>query len=441
MALSWRRPAGALALAALALVSTAPSIEAGGSRKDDAAEKVNAQAGETARKGFEAYHKRDYRKARPLLEKAVEEGQEVDTCRSFLARIAYFYAEDEVARDQLSKIAKKTQWDEWLGVALDGPYKKTLGEAQRCVEGKTPKGYYYLVTDVGFDRKEWEGLKPQIAAAEKKGNKKALAALKGEGWKEVAGFCDQIFEEYGKVFPSKLFTKDDKLVSRVFVIRERGDYIDFGMSIGNTQEWLEKTAGYYTPFMRLLVVDASERGKKFKFLWQSGREVLFHEAFHQYIDYFIESCPTWFNEGLAMYFEEYDEDPKAGGKLVLGPVKRKPDLAGGMTNFQIITGALLPTAKDPVLPLKQFTAGDTPDFYEKEKMYIRYAEGWSVIRFLVEGHKNGKKILLEYIKALKEGKTAEEAQAIAFKGEDFDKLEKMYRAYFKRLGEIDPGKN
>ncbi|HVY61593.1 MAG TPA: hypothetical protein VHF22_08070 [Planctomycetota bacterium] len=433
----WMNCVKTAAVLAVALACGAPAL-AGNPKRDDNSEKIDVKVGDAARKAHEAYLKRDYKRARALFEKALEEGHDADVCHGYLARIAFFYGEDDVAREHLGKIESKSQYDEWLAIAVDGPYKTILGDAQRACEGKTPKGYYYLVTDVGYDKKEWDALKPQIEMAERQKNPKvraaALAALKTEGWKEVAGYCDEIYEQYGKVFPTKLFPKDDKLVSRVFVMRERGDYIDFGMAIGNSREWLEKTAGYYTPFMRLLVVDASERGKKFKYMWQSGREVLFHEAFHQYIDYFIERCPTWFNEGLAMYFEEFTEDEKTH-QLALGPVKKMPDATGDMTNFQIITGALQPTAKDPVLPLKQFTAGDTPDFYEKEKMYIRYAQGWSVIRFLVEFHPKGKKILLEYFKALKDGKSAEEAQAAAFKGEDFTRLEKMYRVYFQRLAE------
>src|SRR5687767_6133475 len=80
------------------VVLSAASAYAGGFREDSEADKANDdKAGDDARKGFEAYRKRDYRKARPFLEKAAEAGDAgADTCRSFLARICYFYAEDDL---------------------------------------------------------------------------------------------------------------------------------------------------------------------------------------------------------------------------------------------------------------------------------------------------------------------------------------------------------
>ncbi len=426
----------ALAIAALLAAATPPALAGGFGKKEDDADKFNEKASEDALKGFEAYRKRDYQKARPLLEKALEAGHEAETCRSFLARIAFFYAEDDVAREHLANLPNKSVYDRWLEIALDGPYRKVLGGGALLTEGKSPRGRYFLVTDVGYDPKQWEQLKPQIESLEKKAEKgkkppaalEALRRSRSEGWTEVAGYCDLIYEEYSKVFK---FPKDEKLVSRVIVCRERGDYIDFGKALGFDE--VDKTAGFYRPFMRLLVVNASETGKKYKHLWQSGRETLFHEAFHQFIDYYIENSPTWFNEGLATFFMEYDEDPAAGGRLTLGPVRKTPIGAMGMTDYQVVVGALKPTAKDPLVPLEKLTAGDTPDFYEKEKMYVRYAQSWGVVRFLVEGHPKGKKILLEYFKALKDGKGAAEAQKAAFKGEDWTKLEKAFKAYFDRL--------
>lgn len=436
---SVRLPSLALALAAGLAVATAlaprPADAGGFDKKEGDAEKFNEKASEDALKGFEAYRKRDYQKARPLLEKALEAGHEADTCRSFLARIAFFYAEDDVARDHLSKIAGKTVYDKWLEIAIEGPYRKVFGGGAMLTEGKSPKGRYFLVTDVGYDPKQWEQLKPQIEALERKAETakkpppqlEALRKTRSEGWTEVAQYCDLIYEEYSKVFK---FPKDEKLVSRVIVCRERGDYLDFGKALGFDE--VDKTGGFYRPFMRLLVVNASETGKKYKHLWQSGREVLFHEAFHQFIDYYIENSPTWFNEGLATFFMEYDEDPRTG-RLQLGPVRKTPIGAMGMTDYQVVVGALKPTAKDPLVPLDKLTADEAPDFYEKEKMYVRYAQSWGVIRFLVEAHPKGKKILIDYFKALKEGKNAAEAQKSAFKGEDWPKLEKLFKAYFDRL--------
>src|SRR4051812_14739057 len=80
-------------VAALVLAAALPALAGGAGekgKKDKEAEAFNENAAEDALQGFKAYAKRDYAKARPLLEKALAAGHEGDTCRSFLARIAFF---------------------------------------------------------------------------------------------------------------------------------------------------------------------------------------------------------------------------------------------------------------------------------------------------------------------------------------------------------------
>ena len=234
----------------------------------------------------------------------------------------------------------------------------------------------------------------------------------------------------------------------MIVFRERGDYLDFCRLV--TGEDKDDTAGLYMPTYRLLLVSSRDTGKKYgETLWESTRHVLFHEAFHQYIDYFVEDCPSWLNEGLAEFFSTAEDDPQTKG-LVLGKVKKEPIGSEGMTSYQEIIGAFKPTARFPPYALKEFIRISQSEYYaaaEKDKqlhqakMGANYAQGWAFCYFLVWGYgKNGakgRKVVIDYIKALKDGKENDEAIGEAFKefktDGDWEKLEKGWRAFFQTL--------
>ncbi len=445
-----------LVLAALAALGAAagalaPLAHAGGPIVPGDPE-PDAQVADETKRAFDLFRKRDYRAARAAFEEALKKGGDEDTVHGYLARIAYFYAEDGVAREHLAKIRSRTPWDERLAAILDTPFRPHYKDAVTLMSGLTPGGRYYLATDLGFDPKQWDAAKAEYAqlaahAEKKKAAQKALekflAEKRSEGWKACAKALDAIYEAYESIFPSRTFAKDPKLVARVFVFKERADYLEFAKYITGTDN--DETAGFYQPTFRLLMVSSRDTGKQYGGgLWQATREVMFHEAFHQYIDYFIEDCPSWLNEGLAEFFATAEDDPKTG-RLVLGNVQKEA-VGMGLTNYQIIKGALKPSARFPLYPIRELIrmpqsklyAEDLPDRQDREHLRAQnYAQGWAICQFLIQGHPKGKKILVDYLKALKSGLGNEEAIAQAFKGydsdEDWEKLDKQFRAYFSQL--------
>lgn len=436
-----------LALAAL-LAAPGPA-RAGGPDAGDA-EKVAAGAAAQTKKAFELFKKRDYKAARAEFEKALDAGLDEDTVHGYLARIAYFYAEDDEARTHLAKIGTKSRYDTLLEAILDTPFRADYKDAVAIMQGFSDKRHYYVATDLGFDQAKWDQVKgeyAQLKAAAEKGNKKAQKLLfdllqknRTAGVVECAKALDDIYEQYSNIIR---FEKDAKLVARVIICKERADYLSFGEKIAGHD--VSDTGGFYLPWARILLVSAQDVGKQYGVLWESTRHTIFHEAFHQFIDYWIEDCPSWLNEGLAEFFSTADDDPKTK-RLILGAVQKKPSGSMGMTSYQEIMGAFKPTAVFPPYPIKDFIRISQDEYYaraeandqrHRARMSANYAQGWALCHFLVMGHKGGRKIIYEYLKALKEGKSNEEAIGIAFKDfksdADWEKLEKEWRRYMASL--------
>lgn len=57
----------------------------------------------------------------------------------------------------------------------------------------------------------------------------------------------------------------------------------------------EHTIGMFIPATRMLLI--ADQGNS-----RDTQEVLFHEAFHQFIDKYVADPPMWLNEGLAMHY-------------------------------------------------------------------------------------------------------------------------------------------
>jgi len=92
------------------------------------------------------------------------------------------------------------------------------------------------------------------------------------------------------IFPG-LFPESGKF--RVIVFANADEYNAFGRQYfcGAT----EHSRGAYIPVLKLLLVrDEIESVETY--------EVLFHEAFHQFLDRYIPFAPIWINEGLATYY-------------------------------------------------------------------------------------------------------------------------------------------
>jgi len=116
--------------------------------------------------------------------------------------------------------------------------------------------------------------------------------------------------------------------------------------------------------------------------------VLFHEGTHQFQGLVLGQnmwrAKIWLIEGLAVFFEA--SEPR-GRRLNVGPIP-----AGRLANVKraINSGSYVPLRDLIRMDQAQFGA-------------LHYAHAWSLIHFLVNGTRGGKKRFIQYWEAIKEG--------------------------------------
>lgn len=161
----------------------------------------------------------------------------------------------------------------------------------------------------------------------------------------------------------------------------------------------EHTIGMYIPATRMLLI--ADQGNT-----RDTQEVLFHEAFHQFLDKYVANPPTWLNEGLATHF----------GSAVP---------AGKGVAFTNIPTARWKLAREAIedkkaIPIEEVVNASAQQFYDKTPIRIDgfdnptrsllyYSEAYTLVHMLVNDVE-GKKRLQNYIRDLARddgGRTAE----------------------------------
>lgn len=95
--------------------------------------------------------------------------------------------------------------------------------------------------------------------------------------------------------------KDDKDRFRVLFFRNSKEYQSFGKAYlgGST----EHSDGMFVPALKSLLITEHKEAEE-------TYSLLFHEAFHQFVDKHIPNPPTWLNEGLATYYGAAKPTPR-----------------------------------------------------------------------------------------------------------------------------------
>lgn len=185
-----------------------------------------------------------------------------------------------------------------------------------------------------------------------------------------------------------------------------------------TNDSSEYTLGYYHPHYKELLV-FEEVNKEADVL-----HVLYHEGFHMFIHQIIGTAPIWFNEGFAEYFNGTGLS-RQGNKLA---ITRK---GAPIARLKTIQSAV---EEGAAVSFEQIMNESQKEFYNDGS--IRYAQAWSMIHFFLH-YQQGvyKKLLTDYIKLLKEGKSQLQAFEEIFKKQDLGKMQKEWVKYVKGLKE------
>jgi Flp pilus assembly protein TadD len=221
----------------------------------------------------------------------------------------------------------------------------------------------------------------------------------------IGRHIELIYAKYESIFPKQNKGKDKY---RVIVFNTVKEYMDYGSP--------PNTGGYYQDLTKKLV------------FWKQPKDsdtllVLYHETFHQFLAYYLDHAPQWFNEGHGDYFgpSTYNEKTKQM-EIRTNPWRLKGIQQG------IQSGRYTPVTK-----LMQMTQAE---MYDPKTVGMNYAEAWSLVYFFWH-FENGKyaKLLQQYFQFLSKDEDLKGAYEAVFAKQDMAKIEEEWKKFTLGLKE------
>jgi tetratricopeptide (TPR) repeat protein len=259
----------------------------------------------------------------------------------------------------------------------------------------------------------------------------------------IAGQLESAYKLYRMRFALQ---KKQKVTNRVFMFKDMKDYYKGGGPPGS--------GGYANPYLKKLVWPINPKDYKSNGYSLSSEPdannlkdtllVLFHEAFHIYVNKFLETPPQVFNEGCADYFGPSKFNIRKVGRKWSG------DLIVRINGWRLgyIKGMIKEDLHLPLEPFWKLTKGEMYGPYAGH----HYAQAWAWVFFLFErtsGSMTWKqmpeskkpsrkyfKLLGDYYKGLRKGKGLNRAWGSSFgrmKGAKLAAFEKEWREFINRL--------
>jgi hypothetical protein len=221
----------------------------------------------------------------------------------------------------------------------------------------------------------------------------------------IARHIELVYTKYESIFPKQNKGKDKY---RVIVFDTVKQYMDYGSP--------PNTGGYYQDLTKKLV------------FWKQPKEsdtllVLYHETFHQFLAYYLDHAPQWFNEGHGDYF----------GPSVYNEKTKQMEIKTNPWRLRSIQGAIQANKYQPLPKLMQMTQ---QEMYDPKTVGMNYAQAWSMIHFFWH-FDNGKygKLLQAYFQFLVKDEDLKGAYDAAFGKADLAKIEQEWKDYVLKLRE------
>jgi hypothetical protein len=226
--------------------------------------------------------------------------------------------------------------------------------------------------------------------------------------RRVGAKLEQFREVFSMLFPKS--NVNSPVPIRVIVFKNRNAYLPF-MPV--YQGKVSEVAGYFQPGEDVNYITLTAELNS-----QNPFGTIFHEYVHALLNDNTYRPPTWFNEGLAEFYSSF-EVTDGDRKVMLG----KP-LASHV--FLLRENKFLPLAR-----LFAVDHGD-PEYNERDKKGVFYAESWALVHYLLLGN-NGQRQpqFIKYLGLLANGTAIGEAFQTAFQT-DYASLEKELRDYINR---------
>jgi|GEM_PF-1945751 len=172
----------------------------------------------------------------------------------------------------------------------------------------------------------------------------------------------------------------------VIIFNNKRQYEEFGRAfLGGS----EHTIGMYIPSCRLLVI--MDQGN-----FNETTEVLFHEAFHQFMHRYVNNPPIWLNEGLAVHYGY--ARPTPNGLVFRNPPAFRWEFVRELIRSRRAT------------PLWDIVNADYATFYDKTpidvsgfinvtRSSVYYSEAYTLVHTLLSD-RSGRERLRDYLRAL-----------------------------------------
>jgi predicted Zn-dependent protease len=214
-------------------------------------------------------------------------------------------------------------------------------------------------------------------------------------------------EQFREVF-SRLFTAANvksPVPTTVVVFKSDSSYRPF--------KPISNVAGYFQPGpdVNYITLTTEYRGVE-----QNTFSIIFHEYTHLLVNATSGNVPTWFNEGLAEYYSTFSITDDQ--KVVLG----KP-----------ISNHVFLLREKKMLPLRSLFQVDhkSPEYNERAKQSIFYAESWALMHYLIQS-KEGQRLkeMGKFLDLMNANVPMEEAFQKSF-SMTFAEMEKELRNYIQ----------
>jgi len=224
--------------------------------------------------------------------------------------------------------------------------------------------------------------------------------------RETCVQASRILEEAFRLYNIylKRVKKDNRRFTVYLFAGEAGfhAYCENAMGEGHTH-----AAGLYSAMLQQLIIwNTPDRDFMMR--------VVRHEGFHQYLHRIMAHPPSWFDEGLAEYFETADY---VNGKWHVGKV-REDHLAALGKNLRLV-------------PLRRFLYMPARPFYKDAEQ--NYAQAWALIHFLRHGPEKYRTLFEALFARLQEKTTSKPALDRVFGEVDLNALEVHLRSHLRHL--------
>ena len=289
----------------------------------------------------------------------------------FFATPAVCRAQSGDLRDQLKNLNVRHGSDHYIlaGTVSDSRLDM-YGNALEYIYREYKKGF----TEVLKDREKAD----RKAGKTKKTNRNK--SKRSRNGRSSSGNTNQDIE-------TRTMDQDDELERfPVIVFNNRQEYEQFGRAyLGGA----EHSIGMYIPTLKLLIIQ--DQGN-----FEDTTEVLFHEAFHQFMHRYVKNPPMWLNEGLAVHYGY--GSPTSGGLSF----KQPPAIRWQLTRKVI--------QKNMAIPLWDVVSADRGKFYSTipvnvprfervTRQSLYYAEAYTLVHTLLSDQ-SGRERLRNYLRDL-----------------------------------------